>query len=174
MWCRPDARLRHVNLFLPFEVSLQTPNRSSVILLGFREDYRLTSFLFNMQYKFIILVRITSLFLCIMLHLLYLMSKLSCEYIQSIHVACWFGQILTKAVWRLEESQSVPCDPGIGQLYHIRFCYPNKFIEPHSSTRWAVRFRSHVTHVTGHIHHHFYYKSVVMPPYSLCHIRLYV
>ena len=44
MWCRPDARLRHVNLLLPFEASLQTPDRSSAILLGFREDYRLTSF----------------------------------------------------------------------------------------------------------------------------------
>ena len=43
-----------VNLLLPFEASLQTPDRSSVILLGFREDYRLTSFLFNMQCKFII------------------------------------------------------------------------------------------------------------------------
>ena len=66
MWCRPDARLRHVNLFLPFEASLQTPDRSSVILLGFREDYRLTSFLFNMQCKFIIWVRITNLLMCIM------------------------------------------------------------------------------------------------------------
>ena len=44
MWCRPDTRLRHVNLFLPFEASLQTPDRSSAILLGFREDCRLTSF----------------------------------------------------------------------------------------------------------------------------------
>ena len=52
MWCRPDARLRHVNLILPFEASLQTPDRSSVISLGFREDYRLTSFLFIMQCKF--------------------------------------------------------------------------------------------------------------------------
>ena len=31
MWCRPDARLRHVYYFLPFEVSLQTPDRSSSI-----------------------------------------------------------------------------------------------------------------------------------------------
>ena len=66
MWCRPYARLRHVNLFLPSEASLQTPDRSSVILLGFQEDYRLASFLFNMQCKFIIWVRITSLLMCIM------------------------------------------------------------------------------------------------------------
>ena len=42
----PDCGI--VNLFLPFEASLQTPDRSSTILLGFREDYRLTFFLFNM------------------------------------------------------------------------------------------------------------------------------
>ena len=42
----PDCGI--VNLFLPFEASFQTLDRSSVILLGFREDYRLTSFLFNM------------------------------------------------------------------------------------------------------------------------------
>ena len=66
MWCCPDARLWHVNLFLPFKASLQTPDRSSVILLGFREDYRLTSFLFIMQCIFIIYVRITNLLICIM------------------------------------------------------------------------------------------------------------
>ena len=66
MWCHPDARLRHVNLFLPFEASLQTPDRSLGILLGFREDYHLTSFLFNMPCKFIIWVCITNLLMCIM------------------------------------------------------------------------------------------------------------
>ena len=96
MWCRSDARLRHVNLFLPFEASLQTPDRSSVILLGFREDYRLTSFLFNMPCKFIIRVCIAYCSCASCLHLIYLMSELSCEYIQSTHLACWFGQMLTK------------------------------------------------------------------------------
>ena len=38
--------------FYPFEASLQTPDRSSVISLGFRKDYRLTSFLFIMRCKF--------------------------------------------------------------------------------------------------------------------------
>ena len=66
MWCRPDARLRHVNLLLPFEASLQTLYWPSVISLGFREDYRLTSFLFIMQCNFIIWVRITNLLMCIM------------------------------------------------------------------------------------------------------------
>ena len=60
----PDCGI--VNLFLPFEASLQTPDRSSVISLGFWEDYRLTSFLFIMQCNFIIGVRITNLLMCIM------------------------------------------------------------------------------------------------------------
>ena len=60
----PDCGI--VNLFLPFEASLQTPDRSSVISLGFREDYRLTSFLFNMSCKFIIWVCIINLLMCIM------------------------------------------------------------------------------------------------------------
>ena len=88
MWRRSDVRLWHycyllfnisplcgvaltpdygiVNLFLPFEALLQTPDRFSVISLGFREDYRLTSFLFIMQSNFIIWVRITNLLMCIM------------------------------------------------------------------------------------------------------------
>ena len=86
--CRLDVRLRHdlsftfnisplcgvalmpdcgmLIYFLPFEASLQTPDRSSVILLGFREDYRLTSFSFNMPCKFIIWVCTTKLLMCIM------------------------------------------------------------------------------------------------------------
>ena len=88
MWCRPDARLRHVNLFLPFEASLQTPDRSSAILLGFWEDYRLTSFYLSCSAN---LLPECALLICSCascLHLLYLMSKLSCEYIQSTHLAC--------------------------------------------------------------------------------------
>ena len=66
MWRRSDARLWHVDLFLPFEASLQTPDRFSVILLGFREDYRPTSFLFPMHCYFISGVCIINLFICIM------------------------------------------------------------------------------------------------------------
>ena len=66
MWCRPDAQLRHVYLFLPFEASLQTPDRSSSILLGFREDYRPTSFLFILLCRFNAGVCITNLLMCIM------------------------------------------------------------------------------------------------------------
>ena len=96
------------------------------ITLGFREDYRPTSLLYFPCT--VILLSECALLICSYascLHLLYLMSKLSCEYFHSTHLACWFGQMLTKAIsWmkglivsrRLEESQSVPCDPGYWSL----------------------------------------------------------
>ena len=95
---RPDARLRHCQFILPFEASLQTADRSSVILLGFREDYRPTSLLFPMHYYLNVWVRLLICSYASCLHLLYLMSELSCEYFHSTHLACWFGQMLTQAI----------------------------------------------------------------------------
>ena len=66
MWCRPDARLRHVNLFLPFEASLQTPDRSSAIFIGISGGLPPDFLLFVLQYKFITCVYITDLLMCIM------------------------------------------------------------------------------------------------------------
>ena len=92
----PDCGI--VNLFLPFEASLQTPDRSSVISLGFREDYRPTSLYFPMHYYLVVWVHFLICSYASCLHLLYLMSELSCEYFHSTHLACWFGQMLTKAI----------------------------------------------------------------------------
>ena len=47
------------------------------------------------------------------LHLLYLMSELSCEYIQSTHMACWFGQILTKAILWMKSTIASPMPRGV-------------------------------------------------------------
>jgi hypothetical protein len=47
------------------------------------------------------------------LHLLYLMSKLSCEYIQSTHLACWFGQMLTKAILWMKSTIASPTPRGV-------------------------------------------------------------
>ena len=107
----PDCGI--VNLFLPFEASLQTPDRSSTILLGFREDYRLTSFLFIVQCN---LLSECALLICSYascLHLLYLMSKLSCEYFHSTHLACWFGQMLTKAISWMMSLIASPTPRGV-------------------------------------------------------------
>ena len=66
------------------------------------------------------------------MHLLYLTSELSCEYFQKYSLACWFGQMLTKAIsWMksLIESptpRGVPVSlvrPWIWSLYYIRFRY---------------------------------------------------
>ena len=69
-----------------------------LFLMGFWEDYSLTSFYLLCSAKFIIWLCILTCSCASCLHLLYLMCKLSCEYIQSTHLACWFGQMLTKAI----------------------------------------------------------------------------
>ena len=107
----PDCGI--VNLFLPFEASLQTPDWLSVILLGFWEDYHLTSFWLDMLCKFIIWVCIGNCSCASCLHLLYLMSELSCEYIQSTHLACWFGRIPTKVILWMKSTIPSPMPRGV-------------------------------------------------------------
>ena len=114
MWCRPDARLRHVNLFIsPFEESFQTPDRFSAILLGFREDYRLTSFLFNMSCKFIIWVCITNLFMCIMRAFVIYYVQTVLRVHSKYSPACRFGQMLTKAILWMKSTIASPEPRGV-------------------------------------------------------------
>ena len=89
------------------------------------------------------------------LHLLYLMSKLSCEYFHSTHLACWFGQMLTKAISWMKSSIASPTPrgvpvslvrPWIWSLYYIRFRNPNKFIVPHLDARWDASLRVVLSH----------------------------
>ena len=47
------------------------------------------------------------------LHLLYLMSELSCEYFHSTHLACWFGQMLTKAISWMKSLIARPMPRGV-------------------------------------------------------------
>ena len=47
------------------------------------------------------------------LHLLYLMSELSCEYFDSTHLACWFGHMLTKAISWMKSLIVSPTPRGI-------------------------------------------------------------
>ena len=47
------------------------------------------------------------------LHLLYLMSKLSCEYFHSTHLACWFGQMWTKAISWMKSLIVSPTPRGV-------------------------------------------------------------
>ena len=47
------------------------------------------------------------------LHLLYFMSELSCEYFHSTHLACWFGQMLTKAISWMKSLIARPTPRGV-------------------------------------------------------------
>ena len=47
------------------------------------------------------------------LHLLYLMSILSCEYFHSTHLACWFGQMLTKVISWMKSLIVSPTPRGV-------------------------------------------------------------
>ena len=92
------------------------------------------------------------------LHLLYLMSELSCEYFHSTHLACWFGQMLTKAISWMKSlivspmPRGIPISPVRSWILVTCIIYASatqiRVLEPHSDARWAVRFRSHVTHFT--------------------------
>ena len=60
----PDCGI--VNLFVPFRGVISDTRLAFSITLGFREDYRPTSFLFPMHCYLIVRVRIMNLFICIM------------------------------------------------------------------------------------------------------------
>ena len=123
---------------------------------GFWEDYRPTS-IFSCSAEIILFGYILleySHASC--LHLLYLMSELSCEYIQSNYLACWFGQMLTKAISWMKSSIASPTSSGVpvsllrswswSLFYNCFRQPPNKFIGSHSDTRWTVLYWSHITH----------------------------
>ena len=157
MWCRPDARLRHYYSCSFLSRSHSDPRLApSIDFWDFgRTTARLLCY-FPMHFCLYVWTHLLICSYASCLHLLYLMSKLSCEYIQSNHLACWFGQILTKAIlWMKSLIASPtprgfpisPCDP-IWSLYYLLPQPRNKFIEPHLDTRCAAS-RSQV------IHHHF-------------------
>ena len=95
MWCRPDARLWHY-----YSCSFLSRSHS---------DPRLAP---SMYYLYVW----THWLFCSYascLHLLYLMSELSCEYFHSTHLSCWFGQMLTKAISWMKSLIARPTPRGI-------------------------------------------------------------
>ena len=132
MWCRLDARLRRVLfIYLPFEASLQTPDWVYYYFFGFSSGLPPTPFLPVLFLRINVpLLKLIMTHPC--MHLLYLTSELSCEYFQSTHLACWFGQMLTKAISWMKSSiasltlRGVPVSlvrPWIWSLFYIRFRY---------------------------------------------------
>ena len=64
---------------------IQTLVWHPVFILGFREDYRPTSLLFPMHYYLYVWLHLLICSHASCLHMLYLMSELSCEYFHSTH-----------------------------------------------------------------------------------------
>ena len=80
---------------------------------------------------------------------------------------CWWRRPLGWRVWywvrRLEESQSVPCDPGFWSLVLYTLPPPAiNLLELHSDARRAVVFRSHITR-----------SAVIFPPPLLSWVSSY-
>ena len=92
---------------------IQTLVWPSVFTLGFREDYRPTSLLFPLKCYLYVWVHLLICSYASCLHLLYLMSELSCEYFHSTHLACWFGQMLTKAISWMKSLIARPMPRGV-------------------------------------------------------------
>ena len=113
MWCRLDARLRHCYFICTLPRSHSDTRLAFSITLGFWEDYRPTSVLFPMHCYLIVWVRLSICSHASCLHLLYLRSELSCEYFHSTHLACWFGQMLTKAISWMKSLIVSPTPRGV-------------------------------------------------------------
>ena len=96
------------------------------------------------------------------IHWLYLLSELSCEYFRSTHLACWFGQMLMKAISWMKSLIASPTPRGV-PVSPVRSCFGHciiRFRNPRinssslTSTLDELPVRSQV------IHHHFYLELV--------------
>ena len=108
---RPTAALLFHFFTLPR--SLSDTRLALSITLGFREDYRPISLLFPMHYYLNVWVRLLICSYASCLHLLYLMPELSCDYFHSTHLACWFGQMFTKAISWMKSLIARPTPRGV-------------------------------------------------------------
>ena len=111
MWCRLDARLRHA--FYLFTFRGVAPDTRSVFSYLF---YLSSPAILPLLYEHHPLFMTHS---CI--HWLYLLSELSCEYFQSTHLACWFGQMLMKAISWMKSLIASPTPRGV-PVSPVRSC----------------------------------------------------
>ena len=93
---RPTAAL--LIYLYPFEESFQTLDWPSVLHWDFGRTTARLLYYFPMHYCLYVWTHLLFCSYASCLHSLYLMSELSCEYFHSTHLACWFGQMLTKAI----------------------------------------------------------------------------
>ena len=108
-----DVRLRHCYFICILSRSHSDTRLASVLLLDFGRTTARLPFYFPciaislFEYALLICAYASCL------HLLYLMYELSCEYFHSTHLACCFGQILTKAVSWMKSLIVNPTPRGI-------------------------------------------------------------
>ena len=114
MWCRSDVRLWHYYYSCSFlSRSLSDTRLALSIYFGISGGLPPD---FSVIFPCIIVYVWTHLLFhpyASCLHLLYLMSELSCEYFHSTHLACWFGQMLTKAISWMKSLIARPTPRGI-------------------------------------------------------------
>ena len=107
----PDCGI--VISFVSFRGVIQTLDWPSVLLWDFgRTTARLLCY-FPMHYCLYVWTHLLFHPYASCLHLLYLMSELSCEYFHSTHLACWFGQMLTKAISWMKSLIARPMPRGV-------------------------------------------------------------
>ena len=100
------------------------------------------------------------------------MSELSCEYFHSTHLACWFGQMLTKAISWMKSliarptPRGVPVSPARSRILVTCFIYASatRNKSPRASLRRSksYSFRTHITHF-----------AVIFPPSLLSWVSSY-
>ena len=114
MWCRPDARLRHYYSCSFLSRGQSDPRLAPSIYFGISgglpPDFSVIFFMHYCPFVWVHLI-ICSHASCLLL--LYLMSELSCEYFHSTHLACWFGQMLTKAISWMKSLIVSPTPRGV-------------------------------------------------------------
>ena len=134
-------------IYLPFEASLPTPDRFLVIYFNLQVPH------YYRRFMSIILVHDAFMHSLIISFVRTVLRVLS-----STHLACWFGQMLMKAIsWMMSliaspAPRGIPVSPVPSWIWSlVLYTLPPptiRVLEPHSDARWAVRFRSHVTHFT--------------------------
>ena len=131
MWCRPDARLWHYYSAFSARGVFQTLVWHPHNYFAFSARGVFQTLVWHQYYYSAVSARgvIQTLawypvFIYVLsnwltysctscLHLLYLMSELSCEYFHSTHLACGFGQMLTKAISWMKSLIARPMPRGV-------------------------------------------------------------
>ena len=137
-------------IYLPFEASLQTPDWFSVIYFNLQ--------VLHYYHRFMSIILVHDAF---MHSLIISFVRTVLGVLSSTHLACWFGQMLMKAISWMKSLIASPTPRGV-PVSPVRSCfghciirfrkYPNKFIEPPPTLD--------VLPVRNQVIHHFFLELV--------------